>query len=241
MHIRGRAGAMVRMSVWGATGGCLLVFLVLRFGGPQWSKWIYMFQAYVMPGEAPELRPGYTGRARAWYVTGQLLGEAEYRLGKPQGKMRRWYADGAPRVSYRFRDGKRDGEWIEWNERGGVVMRGYYKKGMPWHGRCYWSECKAWNSVYRDGAPCSGTFLEWDATKEEHKPRLYRNGKMACVLDRQWEPEDGTMLVWDEQRDAAMERTYRAGQVVRETVWNGTLTWWDDAQGRFRQRCGSLP
>lgn len=80
--------------------------LVLRFGNPQASKYIYIFQAYYSPGGrslpfAPDtidlfaIDPPehYTGIWRQWYENGQLASEAVCENGKVT-RCKSWKNDG---------------------------------------------------------------------------------------------------------------------------------------------------
>lgn len=112
---------------------CLLC--ILRFGNPQWSRYIYIFQAYVWPENpnfANRIPAGYTGRAFAWYRNGRVHIERTFKDGELNGRYAGWYDDGSRAFENWFRNGKRHGKWTFWGL--GLARRvEEYKAGVP-HG-----------------------------------------------------------------------------------------------------------
>lgn len=84
----------------------IAVSALFVFGSPQWSKHIYVFQAYylhkgtdhpfAMKGTLSIVNPpaNYTGVWRTWYSNGVLATEITYRNGVEHGKMRYYNDDG---------------------------------------------------------------------------------------------------------------------------------------------------
>jgi len=124
--------------------------ILLRFGDPQWSRWVYMFQAYVHPGEPPPPPRGYTGPWRGWHRNGGLAVQMGYRNGESHGQTVSWTDGGVRRLECYYVDGYRSGPWTERDETGKVTMRGSYRDGAPWHGCCYLCDRKAWTAVFRE-------------------------------------------------------------------------------------------
>jgi hypothetical protein len=67
---------------------------LLRFGNPQWHKYVFMFQAYVSPGEDPDVPEDFTGTWRTWYKNGGAMNEIQFRDGAQHGLERVYFPDG---------------------------------------------------------------------------------------------------------------------------------------------------
>jgi len=82
---------------------------VLRFGNPQWSKHIYIFQCYYLPQykngwiEKPEK---YTGKWFLWYKSGQLRSSGNYIGGARDGKFQTWHENGEKIMEVDYKMGK---------------------------------------------------------------------------------------------------------------------------------------
>lgn len=114
----------------------LIVFAVLgglRFGNPQWNRWIFIFQAYVSPGDPnrllwpPQMRAaahscafcfdpdGFTGVWRTWEANGELHSEREFVNNLPHGIWRGLSGSETPwgdsiRYEMHYRRGKLHGK-----------------------------------------------------------------------------------------------------------------------------------
>lgn len=145
-----------------AAVGCLAIWLLLRYGNPQWNRHIYIYQAWHMgdTNYADQARPeDYTGTWRRWSRDGSR-DEIEYRNGEPL-KMTCWDADGhrtfqrevvqlergAPVEIWRFwhsngrlkaithcRNEKLHGRKARWERDGRPICDGVYRDGRPWQG-----------------------------------------------------------------------------------------------------------
>jgi len=207
--------------------------ILLRFGDPQWSRWVYMFQAYVHPDEPPPPPRGYTGTWRGWHRNGTLAVQVGYRNGESHGQTVSWTDGGVRRLECYYVDGYRCGPWTEWDDTGKVTVRGRYRDGGPWHGCCYLHDRKAWTAVFREGRPWAGYLWgDWGEGREE---RMYRNGEVVCTL-RYGEPWDGLFLERDSPQALLTETRYRAGVTVASEPWSGVVLAWDDAGGAFVER-----
>jgi len=81
-----------------------MLISVLSCGNTQWSKWIYIFQAYYWPkngrmnstGAEVFIDPpdGYTGYWRTWWPNGRLWWEGNFINGIASGKHLYWSEDG---------------------------------------------------------------------------------------------------------------------------------------------------
>jgi len=143
------------LALGGVVAVLVLGLVVLRFGNPQWSKYIYIFQAYVSPATeevANRLSTDYTGRAFFWYRDGTKYVEMTYKGGQMHGKYREWCKDGTVWLEGYFKHGKQHGEfvncfdgvrrnvvhyedgvrhgtWTEYDEKGKVVSITTYEHG----------------------------------------------------------------------------------------------------------------
>jgi len=94
---------------------------VLAFGNTQWSRWIYVFQAYYWPKyESSIIKPpsNYTGSWRCWFKNGQIMREYHIKNGNWNGKSLWWYESGQLEYGFNHKNGKRDGRTEFWHENG---------------------------------------------------------------------------------------------------------------------------
>lgn len=121
---------------------CLL--LSFPFGSCQWSRYHYIFQAYVWPKhEHGWIMPAgdYSGPWLVWYSDGNQMGEGNYRNGKDHGKWTLFDVNGLKERSAEYRDGKFHGNWVSWHPNGQVKRKGGYRDGLP-HGKWVWSNAE---------------------------------------------------------------------------------------------------
>lgn len=140
---------------------------VLRFGNPQWHKYIYLFQAHVWPGEEPQPPSDFTGTWRAWWKNGQLRESIDFRNGRFDGEYLQWHpngtrwesstyqdddldgptlmwnAQGQKRLQGEWRNNRQHGRWLRWDDSGNVVLGEWYLSGQPVTKDEYEAECGA--------------------------------------------------------------------------------------------------
>lgn len=146
-----------------------LVFLtgvalaVLRFGNPQWHRWLYQYQAYVSPGHCcpdcgippPE---GFSGTYHRWGYHGEVMEETEYDAGQRHGRsFHVWSSLGSPGSTENYWvHGRQEGCERCWDDSGELVAEGTWVAGFAvegtfrWHGRIV---------AIKDGRPWDGEFL----------------------------------------------------------------------------------
>jgi len=111
-------------------------FCILRYGNPQWNKWVYIFQANVSPKD-PELGIFYSK-----YSSGYLEVPKDY-----SGIWRSWRSDGSLWTEENIYQGKRKGEFKSWHHNGQLAYKANIQdKEMGKY-------CKAWHlngSVFVD-------------------------------------------------------------------------------------------
>lgn len=222
----GRRALRVGLALAGVT---LLVMCVLMFGDPQWCRWCFIFQAYVLPGDPPRPTADYSGTWLAWHRNGTKAGEVTYEDGQRHGREVGWDGHGRKRWEFYYQKGRRHGSWTEWDEQGSVRARGTYSNDEPWQGTCYAREGEGWVATYRQGKPWFGAALV------ESELRFYANGKVIGVY-RGSEPWEGIFLDWDDSGETIVERAFRKGDLVRQSSWNGALILWDDSTQAFVEK-----
>lgn len=86
----------------------MTILLILEYGNPQWSRWIYIYQASSSYNVDRIIhRPsGYTGRWRAWYPNGKLRMECFFKDGRFHGAIRQWNEKGQETFSGMFINGR---------------------------------------------------------------------------------------------------------------------------------------
>lgn len=93
------------------------VLPVFHYGSPQWSRWIYVYQCYVLGrGQCPwkvATRERYlwppaqfTGVWRLWHRDGTLNGVMQVKDGEQHGYVTFWDADGGSRGTAVWKDDK---------------------------------------------------------------------------------------------------------------------------------------
>jgi len=96
---------------------------VLRFGNPQWHRWIYVFQCYYWPGHKLEMTIGdnlysspvfynfisppenYTGKWKLWYKNGGLKESVNFNNGKLNGPSVYYFSSGRIRAKINWQNG----------------------------------------------------------------------------------------------------------------------------------------
>lgn len=123
------------------------IILLLRYGNPQWSRYIFMFQAYVYPADNSlflnyESNPNGVTRAwdkcgrlcyeerrvdnklngiqRQWHL-GVLVSEEQYDMGELHGVSSYWYSNGQKESVKIYEHGNPVGKWIEWDKNGSMT------------------------------------------------------------------------------------------------------------------------
>ena len=70
------------------------IFGVLRYGNPQWNKYIYLFQVFVYPKKIEQIQ-NYSGIWRTWYPNGVKKSEEIVQNGYGHGTIKEWHIDGS--------------------------------------------------------------------------------------------------------------------------------------------------
>jgi hypothetical protein len=114
-------------------GTIVVAFLFLRYGNPQWNRWIYIYQANVWPkwseGHIP-CPKDYTGTLTHWYSNGKKAYEGNVCTGKLVGIQRSWFRNGQRRQEIMLAsNGAPDGLSKAWDETGVVEYTTAWKNG----------------------------------------------------------------------------------------------------------------
>ena len=141
---------------------CLL-FSFLRFGNPQWSKAIFIFQMYVWQVYGPEYDPledipsDYSGKWYAWSSNGTLIYEAFLIDGVKEGRCLRRNVDGTKWEEQNYLHGKLHGLCTSWKHDGSIE-----------------AQC-----LYQNNRPLSGTVFTLNEDINEYVLRSYKDGVLV--------------------------------------------------------------
>jgi len=150
-----------------------VVAVIMRYGDPQWNKWIYIFQNVVSPGRlpSPERHRAFSGIWRDWYSNGSIYRRWSFKRGLPDGVFLMWDINGTLRRLSNWTAGLPDGLELSWDENGSQVAQGYYAKGERYDGTFYqdglistWTKGKCYDGVARD---------------EHGQVQVYENGSLV--------------------------------------------------------------
>jgi len=113
--------------------GHLGVLGILMFGNTQWSRWIYVFQAYYGTGHyTGESYPpsNYTGTWKGYYKSGKKKYVANYLNGLVHGKLTGWHENGEIRIIRNFDKFAQyrllHGEQKIWDKKGKLIEHVYF-------------------------------------------------------------------------------------------------------------------
>lgn len=184
---------MLLLAVWG----------VLHFGNSQWSRFVYIYQAYlsgrIISWEPPD---NYTGTWRTWFRNGRKCTEAEYKDGKYHGEVTWWHSNGQVSQKMTVRNRKVDGMVSCWQSNGQKWGEILWKNGEVVRDIC-WHDNGKRKSEYCSDDNGNGTRTTWDkgSLKEiahyKHGKRIWtetaeevKSGKMSC-----WACPVGDLLI----------------------------------------------
>jgi len=105
-------------------------FCILRYGNPQWNKYVYIFQSYISPKhKSVEILPGsysfvhnkfdfpkygreiippktYNGQWKNWSIAGRLRSYGRINFGKKHGIWKFFHKESGSYIQFEYRDGK---------------------------------------------------------------------------------------------------------------------------------------
>lgn len=121
--------------------GTMLVGLaVLRFGNPQWAKYVYIFQAYVSPAKQPDPPTNFTGTWITWYKNGQMMNSVTFKNGRIDGRDVAWHPNGQRWWLATYEEDELHGPTYTWNQEGRKTLEGSYHRERR-HGKwIMWGE-----------------------------------------------------------------------------------------------------
>lgn len=129
---------------------------ILRFGNPQWHKYVYIFQCYYWPKHV--FKPGvlnssgdpykyeisppenYSGMWKSWHKNGHLESSGNYILGGKNGQWGYWLVNSQKFMSGNYLKGVREGTWKYWHNDEQNLCIGIFKNGEPEDMWIYWNE-----------------------------------------------------------------------------------------------------
>ncbi len=164
-------------AIFAATG--IICGAISAYGNPQWSKWIYIAQAYIyrkggyrgLVGDTLTydhiiLPPpaGYTGIWMTWYKCGKLSSKAEYIDGKLCGKSTSYYMSGRIKAEGYHAYDIPVGVQTQWYENGNVAERYEWRNGKA-----------------------NGEYVIYDEKGVIQLRQLYKDGILIESYDRQIE------------------------------------------------------
>jgi len=120
-------------------------------GGQKKSEGVYLFAklALIHPDEwdtATMARHELQGKDErhgswtAWYPTGQIRQQGQYKHDAPVGSFTWWYTNGQVSLQAEYVDGKQQGAWTWWHENGQKAIHGEYTHGDPSGQWIWWKE-----------------------------------------------------------------------------------------------------
>ncbi len=152
-------------------------WLLLMFGNTQWCRPIYMYQAYVYPGERPKPPADYTGLWRTYSPFGTLMADGWIKDGKKHGT---WQINVLhEKLTENYKDGKLDGLYICWDGRGNKDMEYNYKDGLT-DGLCtdWWSEGTKLQEFNDRQGVHHGRYRKWHYDGRLMTDCIYRDGRV---------------------------------------------------------------
>jgi len=107
------------------------VVCLLSFGNPQWGKWVYMWQAYILSdNDTVEIPLDYTGNWMVWNENGNIYSVSEYARGINVGASQYYYPSGKLRYVCSFDSSGRVEKTDEYYESAGGLKRTIVYKVM---------------------------------------------------------------------------------------------------------------
>ena len=202
----------------------------MSFGDPQWNRWIFVFQVYVLGRSEGEWPSGpdasvYTGIRRSWYSNGRKSSEWRFEAGNVTGvewdcNRRKW-----GEMRYVFgglgagtpNNWVRHGIWCTYGEDGKITRTCEYRNGEPWDGLCQLKDEKAWRAVYKKGRPWSGC-VPADGNIASDDWRYYLEGKELSHSEycrALGLPDDNYVFMgdrhWRPQTEYSPDRSHKRG------------------------------
>jgi len=172
--------------------------LLLSFGNPQASKYVYMFQAYVWPAEKNEkashhalvfakMDKNYSGVRFDWHPNGALFMERQYKNGKQHGFSRTWLKNGELKFECSYREGQLHGRTRLWDENMQLSSISAYENGKMSYYKMYKDGHIQLEQNYVNGA-FDGFLRRWHENGQLKHEVKYKNDKCYGIL-RQWETD----------------------------------------------------
>lgn len=130
------------------------------------------------------------GPSLSWYRvpdgTAELRSaEGSWESGKRSGLWVEWYENGNPKTRGSYTQGVKEGLWTTFHPDGGRAAEGHYVAGVEQGTWTFWDAASTWRAEgefvlgHRDGV-----WLEYGASPEPVRERLYRGGELITVRER---------------------------------------------------------
>ena len=100
--------------ILGFTLPIVVILCLLSFGNPQWGKWVYMWQTYVITSpEWPGQKIDDSVNAK-WYIflTGMYLANPHQKRSSYSGEWKHWNKDGQLECIFQMVDGELTGDQL---------------------------------------------------------------------------------------------------------------------------------
>jgi antitoxin component YwqK of YwqJK toxin-antitoxin module len=154
---------------------------------------------YEMAGRAP-----FTGKAYAYYPSGDTQTVVTYKDGIPDGEIVGWYAKNIKQVEGFVENGEKAGIWKFYYESGKIKKQTTYSHNIEDGEETLWYENgqKKQEGFYRAGREDS-TWSEWDST-----------GKQKMVGHLTNFERNGDWTYWDAQGNITVKKNYQHGLVI---------------------------
>ncbi len=174
------------------------------------------------------------GLAKEWDIHGNLIAEAEYKMGGRYGRETQFYDNGNKRLEIFYQNGKPTGTVTEWYESGKMLSRGEVLNGEYIGKHTWWYQNGQIEQVieYRNGV-AEGKVELWyeDGTLRKSTDfkkgqpdgksiEWYRNGSKMDEQEFTAGVLHGEFLHWEKDGRLLERKTYKQGKVIKSEDYN---------------------
>jgi len=185
---------------------------LLAFGNTQWSRWVYIFQAYHWPKtelgyiNKPE---NFTGRWRDWRRNGQIEFEAYFELGMKNGEEIIWFENGQKKSECNYIDGKLNGIFILWHENGQKESEVQYIKDDQNGKKTAWFENgKKYSEIKYLIGKENGKEIKWHENGQKENESFWLNGE-----------KQGRENWWNEKGELTLINYYKNQEIIKQVYF----------------------
>jgi len=184
--------------------------LLLRYGNPQWNRWIYIFQRFHWKKDYIEMPEDYSGKWMEWKKNGDPVSLENFQNGIKNGPYKKW-EDGNLVEFGKYLNDRLNGIKIIYYKGGNVYSKTPFLNGQ-WHGKN-----QAW---YNSGEKLSeynfsyhgfdGSYFEWYKNGQIKESGSYSKGQL-----------DGDIKTFSEEGALVGHQVYFKGKCQNIFILNG--------------------